>query len=208
MRFEQVAVEKGNMCWRAAVERAEVFDDPAPKGIFGRADAVRARICRRFVMQFHRLLMRAASDVIIAGVLTPRLNNALQGCTGVNIAVFADAEKQDAVNDALAGFRQFVTFQQFVVIVIFVNVGGKVAPVFIEKFQKVIVQRASAIGLDEPLLAGLGGAGGTFGQRIQRRINAAGVYLIAGEQVPNSRASSGYCRKCQLFHSPTCGSSM
>src|ERR1035438_7016074 len=129
----------------------------APQRFLRRADAVAAVIGRRRVVQFHRLLVRAATGVLVARILTPGINNRLQGSSGVNVAVFADAEKQDAVNDALAGFGELVVFQQFVVVVVFENVGGEIAPGFVEEFQKVGVESAVAVWLDEPLLAGLAG---------------------------------------------------
>ena len=103
---------------------------------------------------------------------------------GVNVAVFADAEKQDAVNDALDGFGELVAVEQFVVVVVFVDVRSEVAPGLVEKFQKVGVERAGAVGLDEPLLAGLARAGGFLGQCLQHLVNAAGGNLVAGEQIP------------------------
>ena len=184
VRLEKIAVEKRDVRGRAAVERAKVADDGTPEGIFGRTDAVATIIGGRFFAQFKRLLMRAASGVFVAGLFAPRLDDALQRRAGVNVAVFANAEKEDAVNDALAGFGELVAFEQFVVVVVFVNVGSEVAPGLVEKFQKIIVERAIAVGLDEPLLAGLARAGGFLGQRIQRLINAAGGDFVAGEQIP------------------------
>src|ERR1035441_8008475 len=97
--------------------------------------------------------MCAASGVIVAGILAPLFDDGLETFAGVNVAVFADAEKQDAVNDTLAGFSEPVAVKQFVVVVVFVDVGSEVAPGLVEKFQEFTVQRAGAVGLDEPLLA-------------------------------------------------------
>ena len=83
-----------------------------------------------------RLLTSSPTVGFIAGVLAPRFDNALERGAGVNVAVFADAEKEDAVNDALAGFGELVVREQFVVAVVFPEVGGEVPAGRVEKFQK------------------------------------------------------------------------
>ena len=128
--------------------------------------------------------MGAASGVLIAGVLAPLLDDGLQTLAGVNVAVFANPKKQDAVNDTLAGFRELVIFQQFVVVVVFPEVRGKVAPRFVEEFQKVCVKCACAVRLNEPLLTGFARAGGFLGQGVQCFINAAVGNLVPCKQVP------------------------
>ena len=69
----------------------------------------------------------------MAGVFTPFFNDGLKAFAGIDIAVLADAEEEDAVDDTLAGIGELVAFEQFGVVVVFVDVGGESAAGFIEK---------------------------------------------------------------------------
>ena len=103
----------------------------------------------------------------------------------INIAILADAEKEDAVEDALDGFVEKVALQQRGVVVVLVEIGCKVAPRLVEELQEIVIERAGAVGSDEPLLLRLALAGGfLLRQRIERGINRAARDLFTGEKIP------------------------
>ena len=77
----------------------------------------------------------------------------------INVAVFADAEKEDAVEDALDGFVEFVALDEFGVVVLLVEVGGEFLARLVEEMEELGVGRAGAVGLDDPLPARLALAG-------------------------------------------------
>ena len=53
-------------------------------------------------------------------VLAPGLDDGLEGDAGVDVAILADAEEEDAVEDALHGFVELVVLQEFGVVVVLV----------------------------------------------------------------------------------------
>ena len=132
MRLEQVAVEERNMGRRTAIQRAEMPDDGPPERIFGSAQAGVAKAGRRFLMQFQRLLV-GANNVLLAVIALPGLHDRIEQDAGINIARFADAQKKNAVQDALDGFVELVALQQVRAIVVADQVKAQFAPCFVQK---------------------------------------------------------------------------
>ena len=184
--LEEVAVEEWHVRRRTAVERTKVPDDEAPEGILGGSYAFRAIADgRRFIAQFEGALART-SAFLAAIVPPPRLDNALELRTGVDVAVLADAEKENAIEDVLDGFVELVVFEKFVPVVAADEVGGEFPSCFVEEFEKVGVERAGTVRLDKPLLPGLALAGGfALGKRFEKLIYAAAANLFAGKEVPD-----------------------
>src|ERR1035437_6003704 len=184
MRLEKIAVEIGNMRWRAAIQRAEVPDNGTPEGVLGRTDAAVTIVGGRFIAKFKRLLMGATAFFLVV-IAPPCLHDGNKKDSSINVAVFADAEKQDSVENVLDGFVEFIAFKQIFTVVVLKQVACKFTTGFVEQIKKLDIQRAGTVGFDEPLLAGFAFARRSFWQRFKQLVNAASGDFVAGEQIPN-----------------------
>src|ERR1035437_415306 len=184
MRLEKIAVEIGNMRWRAAIQRAEVPDNGTPKRIFWRANSARTKGSGWFFAKLQRFLMRTTAFFLVK-ISPPRFDNGNKEDSRINVAVFADAEKQDSVEDVLDSFIEFVPFKQIFTVVVLKQVACKFTTGFVEQIKKLDIQRAGTVGFDEPLLAGFAFARRSFWQRFKQLVNAASGDFVAGEQIPN-----------------------
>jgi hypothetical protein len=127
--LEEVAVEERDVRRRAAVQRAEVPDERVPKRALGGAQAAAAVVGGRLLAEFERLRVCAAGGV--GGVvIAPVSEDALQRAAGVNVAILANAEKQEAVKNALDGFVQLGAFEEVRAVVVLEEVGGEFAAGF------------------------------------------------------------------------------
>src|ERR1035437_7802765 len=124
MRLEKIAIEIGNVRRRAAIQRAEVPDNDTPEGVLGRTDAAITIVGGRFIAKFKRLLMGATAFFLVV-IAPPCLHDGNKKDSSINVAVFADAEKQDAVEDVLDSFIEFVAFKQIFAIVVLEQVSAK-----------------------------------------------------------------------------------
>ena len=86
------------------------------------------------------------------GVLAvaPDLEDVGEGTAGVDVAVFADAEEEQAVEDALDGFVEAGAFEEVGAVVVADEVGGEAAAGFVEEVEEIGVDGAGAVGLEEP----------------------------------------------------------
>src|ERR1700678_2589133 len=126
MGLEKIAIEERNVRGRTAVKSAEVPDDAAPKRIFRRANAAVTIVGRRFIAQFERFLMGARTFFLVK-IPPPCLPDGIQSCASVNIAIFTDAKKKNAIENTLDGFVEFAAFKQVRPVVVADKVRGKVA---------------------------------------------------------------------------------
>src|ERR1035437_2863451 len=163
MRLEKIAVEIGNMRWRAAIQRAEVPDNGTPKRIFWRANSARNKGSGWFFAKLQRFLMRTTAFFLVK-ISPPRFDNGNKEDSRINVAVFADAEKQDSVEDVLDSFIEFVPFKKIFTVVVLKQVACKFTTSFVEQIKKLDIQRAGTVGFDEPLLAGFAFARRSFWQ--------------------------------------------
>jgi hypothetical protein len=184
VQLEEVAVEERNVRRRATVQSAEVADHDAPEGILGRSDTAGSEAGGRLFAEFERFLV-GPGTVVLVEIPPPGLHEGIQPGAGVNVAVFADAEEEEAVEDALDGFVEAGAFEEVGAVVVLEQVGGEFAAGGVEQAEELGVQGAGAVGLEEPLLAGLALAGGALGQGLDEPVNAAGGDLVAGEQIPD-----------------------
>src|ERR1035437_1713677 len=159
MRLEKIAIEIGNVRRRGAIQRAEVPDNGTPKRIFLRANSARTKVSGWFFAKLQRFLMRTTAFFLVK-ISPPRFDNGNKKDTRINIAVFADAEKQDAVEDVLDSFIEFVPFKQIFTVVVLKQVACKFTTGFVEKVEKFDIKRT--LGLDEPLLTRLAFARSDF----------------------------------------------
>src|SRR5674476_277077 len=117
MRLEKIAVEIGNVRRRAAIQCAEVPDNGTPKRIFWRANSARTKVSGWFFAKLQRFLMRATAFFLVK-ISPPCFDDGNKEDSRINVAVFADAEKQDAVEDVLDSFVEFYAFEQVLAIVV------------------------------------------------------------------------------------------
>src|SRR5439155_19624520 len=108
-----------------------------PEGFLGRAQTAGAVVGGRLLSHFQRALVRAAAFLVPAEILAPFLDDGLKQFAGVYIAVLADAEKQNAIQDALDGLVEVVAFEQFGMVVVLVKIGGEFLAGFVEEFKEV-----------------------------------------------------------------------
>jgi len=100
--LEEVAVEERDVRGRAAVERSEVADEGMPErsALTPALSHPKGEGARRagegILVHFERLLAGAARGVR-GGVLASVADEAFEGASGVNVAVLADAEEEDAI---------------------------------------------------------------------------------------------------------------
>ena len=66
----------------------------------------------------------------------------------VNVAILADAQKKNAVEDALDGFVELVTFQQIGPIVVADKIETEFAAGFVQEIQKLHINRTGAVGFE------------------------------------------------------------
>ena len=117
--------------------------------------------------------------------VAPGLEDGGEGAAGVDVAVFADAQEKEPVEDALDGFVEAGAFEEVGAVVAADEVGGQAAAGFVEEVEEIGVDGAGALGLEEPLLPGFGLGLGFPGQGGDEALDGAGGDGVAGEEVPH-----------------------
>ena len=116
----------------------------------------------------------------ILGAVAPGFQDIGEGAAGIDVAVLADAQEEEAVEDALDGFVKAGAFEEIGAVVVADQVGGQLAAGFVEEIKEIGVDGAGAVGLEEPLLFGLGLGNGLAREGSDELLDGTGRDGVAG----------------------------
>lgn len=187
--LEKLAVEEGLVAGRALVEGADVVGEFAIEAAFvaglGRATVGRW-IFLEGTAEAKMGLAAGLAQLRFGGfrlLAIPAVEQSLEHRAGINAAVLADAEEDEAVNDALGGLVEPVALEQVGAIVVLEQVGAELLADIVEEVEKVGVERPRAVGLDEVALPALESER-TLGERVDQAVDAAGLDALVAEEIP------------------------
>lgn len=189
MGLEELAVEEGLVAGRALVEGADVVGELAVEAALGAGPGGvaggRWLLLQRAAEAQVRLLAGLA-ELGLGGVgllAIPAVEERLEQGAGVDAAILADAEEDEAVDDALGCLVEAVALEEVGPVVVLEQVGAELLADVVEEVEEIGVESPGAVGLDEVALPALEPER-ALGQGVDQAVDAAGPDALVAEEIP------------------------